>query len=155
MTSAIVITIFASFLWATTNHIDKFMITTIDETGGSIKTLLIFSTFIAGLIFTPTWLILSGFSVPISILSLSCTLLASITYILATYLYFIVLNKNDASIVVIMFQLIPVFSYFISLILFKENLTIRQIIGSIIIIISAVLISFDFGKKNDKKSLKH
>lgn len=154
MTSAIVITIFASFLWGITNHIDKFMINGVDKSGSSLKTLLIFSTLVAGLVFTPVWLILSNFSVSISLLSLISVLSASVIYILATYFYFIALEKNDASIVVVMFQLIPVFSYIISLIFFKENLTMQQIMGSIIIILSAVIISFDFEEKNNKSKFK-
>ena len=43
----IILTIFASFLWGATNHIDKFMISSIDKDGSSIKTLLVFSTLIA------------------------------------------------------------------------------------------------------------
>lgn len=154
MVNAIVITIFASFLWGITNHIDKFMINGVDESGSSLKTLLVFSTLVAGLVFTPVWLVISNFSVSISMVSLISVLLASAIYILATYFYFIALEKNDASIVVVMFQLIPVFSYIISLIFFKENLTMQQIIGSIIIILSAVIISFDFEEKNNKSKFK-
>ena len=154
MTIAIVITIFASFLWGITNHIDKFMVSGVDKSGSSLKTLLVFSTLVAGLVFTPIWLIVSNFSVSISMLSLISVLSASFIYILATYFYFIALEKNDASIVVVMFQLIPVFSYIISLIFFKENLTVQQIIGSAIIILSAVIISFDFEEKNSKSKFK-
>jgi len=154
MTNAIIITIFASFLWGITNHIDKFMINGVDDSGSSVKTLLVFSTLVAGLVFTPLWLIINRFAVSISIISLISVFLSSVIYILATYLYFKALDNNDASIVVVMFQLIPVFSYIISLILFKENLTIQQIIGSIIIILSAVIISFDFKEKNNKSKIK-
>ena len=150
MTFAVVLTIFASFLWGVTNHIDKFMITGIDKSGNSIKTLLVFSTLVAGLILSPIWLIASNFSISISNISLIFVLLSSFAYILATYFYFIALEKNDASIVVVMFQLIPVFSYILALIFFKENLTLQQIIGSILIILSAVIISFDFEEKNNK-----
>ena len=93
-----------------TNHIDKFMINNITESGSSIKTLLVFSTLIAGLVISPIWLIISNFSVSISTISLVCILSSSIIYILATYLYYLALEKNDASVIVIMFQLIPVFS---------------------------------------------
>lgn len=154
MAGAVIITIFASFLWAITNHIDKFMITGIDENGSNYKTIVVFSTLIAGLVFTPVWLIISKFSVPISTLSLLSVLLASVVYVLATYFYFIALNKNDASIVVVMFQLIPVFSYILAYVFFKETLTKWQIIGSIIIILSAVLISFDFQERNNKSKFK-
>lgn len=150
MTIAIILTILASFLWATTNHIDKFMISGISESGSSIKTLLVFSTLVAGIILSPIWLFVSKFSVGISNVSLISVLLSSFVYILATYFYFRALEKNDASIVVVMFQLIPVFSYILALVFFKENLAMHQIIGSIIIILSAVLISFNFEEKNNK-----
>ena len=150
MALAIFLTIFASFLWGVTNHIDKFLITGVDKSGSSIKTLLVFSTLIAGIILSPIWLIASKFSVGISGVSLICVLLSSFAYILATFFYYKALEKNDASIVVVMFQLIPVFSYILALIFFKENLTIQQIIGSVIIILSAVLISLDFEERNGK-----
>lgn len=154
MTGAVIITIFASFLWGITNHIDKFMIDGIDESGSNYKTLVVFSTLIAGLVFSPIWFIVNKFSVPISTLSFVSVLLASVVYVLATWFYFIALNKNDASIVVVMFQLIPVFSYILAYILFRETLTKWQIIGSIIIILSAVLISFDFEERNNKSKFK-
>ena len=154
MTTAIIITIFASFLWGVTNHIDKFLIDGLDESASSVKTLLVFSTLVAGLVFAPIWLIICKFSISISALSLICVFLSSIIYILATYFYFIALNKNDASIVVVMFQLIPVFSYILALIFFKENLTMQQIIGSIIIILSAVIISFNFNENNSGSKAK-
>ncbi len=150
MSTAIMLVILASFLGATTNHIDKFLVGGIDKSGSSIKTLLIISSLIAGIVISPIWLVASNFSISISEISLVCVFLASTAYILATYFYFKALEKNDASIVVVMFQLIPVFSYFLELIFFKENLTLKQILGSIIIIISAVLISFNFEEKNSK-----
>ena len=146
--------ILASFLWGLTNHIDKFLLSGIDKSKNNIKVLLVFSTFIAGLVLTPFWLILSKFKVSISLISLICVLLASIIYILATYSYYKAIEKNDTSIVVVMFQLIPVFSYILALILFKESLTIHEIIGSILIILSAIIISFDFNNKNNTNRFK-
>lgn len=154
MTIAIIITIFASLLWGISAHIDKFLINGVDESGSSIKTLLVFSTFVAGLVISPIWLIICKFSISINAISLISVFMAAIIYILATYIYFIALDKNDASIVVVMFQMIPVFSYILALIFFKEILTIKQIIGSIIIIFSAVIISYDFEEKNNKSKLK-
>jgi len=150
MTLAVIMALTASFLGATINHIDKFMITGIDESASSIKTLLVFSTLIAGIIISPIWLIINNFQVAISSISLICVIASSFTYILATYLYFRALEGNDASIVVIMSQLIPVFSYILGLVFLGENLTVNQIIGSIVIILSPILISFDFERKNNK-----
>lgn len=154
MTTAVLFAIFASFLWGVTNHIDKYMITGIEESKNSIKILLVFSTFIAGIVLTPIWLILSNFTISISLIALISILTASLIYIIATVFYFKAIEKNDASIVVVMFQMIPVFSYILALILFNENLTLHQIIGSLIIIFSAIIISFDFNEKNNKEKFK-
>lgn len=154
MTGAIIITIFASFLWGITNHIDKFLINGIDESRNSVKTLLVFSSLIAGLVFSPIWLFISKFSIQISSMSLIAVFLASFMFLLGTYYFFKALDKNDASIIAAMSQMIPVFSYILALIFFKENLTISQIVGSIIIILSAVMISFDFEEKNNKSKFK-
>lgn len=153
MTIAVVITLFASFLWAITNHIDKYMLCKIDSSTSNVKTLLLFSSFVAGIVLSPVWLLISMFQIQISILSLVFVFGAAILYILATYFYFKALEKNDASIVVVMFQLIPVFSYVFSLIFFKEVLSIKEIIGALIIISSAIIISFDFGKTSNKNKL--
>lgn len=60
MIGAVCFAILASFLWAITNHIDKFLINGIDAAGKSIKTLMIFSTLVAGTVLLPVWLTVSG-----------------------------------------------------------------------------------------------
>ena len=154
MTFAIILSIFAPFLWAMTNHIDKYMLTKIDTGKSNIKVLLVFSTFISGLIISPLWLILSNFSVGIKPIALICILLASWFCILTTTLYFKAIEENDASFIIVFYQLVPVFSYIFAFLLFKETLTVRQIIGSLIILLSAIIISIEFKEKNNKKKLK-
>ena len=153
MTSSVIIALLASFLWAVTNHIDKYMLCKIDSATSNIKTLLVFSSLVAGVAISPIWLITSKFQVHIDILPLIVIFISAIIYVLATYLYFKALEKNDASIVVVMFQLIPVFSYIFSLILFKETLNTNEIIGALIIISSAIIISFEFGKTSNKNKV--
>jgi len=150
MTTAVVIALIASFLWAVASHIDKYLLCQIDSSTSSIKTLMVFSTFVAGLVVAPVWLVINKFQVQINIWALAITLLASLIYVLATYLYYKGLEKNDASIVIVIFQLIPVFSYILGLIFFNETLGLNQIIGGLIIISSAIIISFDFGEKSSK-----
>lgn len=154
MAVAVLITLFASFLWAITNHIDKYMLCNIDNSTSNIKTLLVFSSLIAGVVLSPIWLLINKFQIQINITSLVFVFVSAVLYVLATFFYFKALEKNDASIVVVMFQLIPVFSYIMSLIFFKENLTMQQIIGSIVIILSAIIISYDFEEKSNKGKFK-
>lgn len=150
MTVAVIITILASFLWAITNHIDKYLLCNIDNSTSNVKTLLLFSSLVAGIVLSPIWLFISNFQIKISILSLLFIFIAAVLYILATYFYFKALEKNDASIVVVMFQLIPVFSYIFSLLFFGEILNTNEIVGSLIIISSAIIISFDFSRSSNK-----
>lgn len=153
MALEIVLALLASFIWAITNHIDKYLLCDTENSTGNIKSLLIFSSFVAGIVLSPLWLIISNFQVNITITALIFVFISAIVYLLATYFYFKALEKNDASIVVVMFQLIPVFSYIFSWLLFKETLTANQMIGSIIIILSAVIISLDFENTSNKNKL--
>lgn len=153
MTIAVVITLVASLLWAIGNHIDKYLLSNINGSGSNVKTLLLFSSLVAGVVISPIWLFISKFQINISLPSLIAILLAAILYILATYFYFKALEKNDASIVVVMFQLIPVFSYILALIFFKETLEVKEITGALIVISSAILISFDFSKTSNEHKL--
>ena len=149
MNLAILIIIIAEILYSLTNYIDKFLVDGINESGSDIKTLIVFSTLVAGLVFSPIWLIINKFSLGINPITLLYLFLSAVSYIIAVYLYFKSLETSDTSIVVAMFQLIPVFSYILGIIFFKETLTLKQLIGSIIIIASAILISIDKKEKNN------
>ena len=150
MILAITIIIIAEILYSLTNYIDKFLVDGINESGSDIKTLIVFSTLVAGLVFSPIWLIINKFSLGINPITLLYLFLSAVAYIIAVYLYFKSLETSDTSIVVAMFQLIPVFSYILGIIFFKETLTLKQLIGSIIIIVSAILISIDIKQKKNK-----
>ena len=65
MISAIAITMLAALLWAITIYIDKLLLNNMDESASNIKTLLVFSTLVAGLVLSPIWLIISKFSISI------------------------------------------------------------------------------------------
>lgn len=153
MTIAILISMLAALVYSLTNYVDKFLVNGVNKIGSSIKTLLVFSTLIAGIVFSPIWLIINGFNIIINIQSLVLILSSAIISIVALYFYFKSLEISDTSIVVVMFQLIPVFSYIMGVIFFNEILSIRQIVGSIIILCSTILISIDF-KTKSKKRLK-
>lgn len=151
---AVSLAILASLLWAITNHIDKFLVSGIDEAGKSIKTLMIFSTLVAGVVLLPIWLIASMFQGWISVnwFSLIMILLSAVASALAIYFYFRALDQNDTSVVVIMFQMIPVFTYLLALMFFHETLSMPQLIGAAIIMLSAILVSWDFGAKKGNKN---
>lgn len=152
MTTAVVITLLASFIWAATSHIDKYLLCKIDPATSSIKTLMVISSLVAGGVLAPIWLIINKFQIRINISALSSIIIAVVLYLIATFLYLKALEKNDATNIIVMYQLIPVFSYILAWLIFNETLSLRQIIGGLIIISAAIIISLDFNSnvKNGK-----
>jgi len=135
----------APALWAITNHIDKYLITRYFKSGG-VGSLIIFSALI-GLFVLPFILIIHP-----AVFSINSTLAVLIAlngfiYVLAMLPYLYALEKDEASIVVPLFQTVPVFSYILALIVLKEVLTLYQITASILIIIGAVGLSLDLDNK--------
>lgn len=53
MMIGVIVVLVAAFLWAIGNHIDKYMLCKMGEYDTSLKTLLVFSSFIAGLVLSP------------------------------------------------------------------------------------------------------
>lgn len=148
MLLAIILVLSASLMWATTNHIDKYISHKfIGES--NIRGLLVFSSLVAGGILLPFTIITKNIDYSIDYLPLIVTILSSITYLFGIYFYLKALEKNDTSIVVSMFQLIPVFSFILGFIFLKETLSIKQLFGCLIIILSAFAITIDEKHKNN------
>lgn len=135
------IALIAPILWSITNHLDKYLISRFFK-GGSIGALMIFSAII-GFLLLPVIFFIDPNVINLK-LSLACLLIANgALYIVGLLPYFYALEKDEASIVVPLFQLIPIFSYVLALIILDEHLTTIQVIASLLIIVGAVLISIE------------
>jgi len=138
-------------LWAATNHIDKYLVSKYFK-GGGIGALMIFSSII-GLFILPFILIIH----PHLLIQPSIILLIILNgflYLLATLPYLYALNKDEASVAAPIFQLIPVFSFFLAWFLLKETLTISQILGGVLILAGAIVIAIGLSEKGKKAHLK-
>jgi uncharacterized membrane protein len=134
-------------LWSVTNHIDKYLVSKYFK-GGGIGALMVFSSLI-GLCILPFILFFYPAVVNISPLTAILITINGWLYLLAVLPYLYALEKDEASIAVPMFQMIPVFSYILAYIVLKETLSAGQILGGALIVIGAVIISFELedGKK--------
>lgn len=135
--------------WSITNHIDKYLLTKYFK-GGAIGSVAIFSAIIS-LLLLPIIIfihpaVLQTFNYSYLLIALNGTL-----YLLATLPYFYALEKDDASLTVPLFQMIPVFSFILGYIFLKETLTVTQIIGGLIILVSSIFISLNI---SDIKKMK-
>jgi drug/metabolite transporter (DMT)-like permease len=128
-------------LWSVTNHFDKYLLSKYFK-GGGVGALMIFSSIIGVFILSFIALIHPEVLnvVPRYALLIS---LNGFLYILAVLPYFYALQKDEASVAVPLFQMVPVFSYFLAWVVLKETLTINQMFGGLLIILGAVGISLE------------
>ncbi|MDO8610861.1 MAG: EamA family transporter [bacterium] len=125
----------APFFYSICNYFDKYIV---DKKIQNPINLTVFSSFITGLLGIIIW-IFQGFPVmsPIQILF---SLFSGLLLILYILFYLKALNLDDASRVIPIFQTIPVFVLIFSYFLLKETLTIKQIFGLGIVLISSASI---------------
>lgn len=135
-------------LWSVTNHIDKYLLGKYFK-GGGVGALMVFSSLI-GLLLLP---IIAVWHPEVLTFSKTSILIAvnGFLYILAVLPYFYALQKDEASIAVPLFQLIPVFSYVLAYFVLGETLTNNQLMGGLLIVLGAIGMTLDL---NDGKRIK-
>lgn len=131
-------------IWSATNHFDKYLISKYFK-GGGVGALMMFSSligiFISGIIAVVHPEVLSyPFAQSVYII------LNGFVYLLSTLPYLYAIRKDEASVAVPMFQLIPVFTYFLAWLILGETLNKNQLFGGILIILGAIIISLKLSK---------
>ncbi len=139
---AVSLALLASLMWAVVGHLNKFLLTKVSKQS-SIESIMIFSTLIFGLVMLPASLIYTKFDIAWDWQTVGLVLAAAIIYALANYLYFQSMEVGDTTVVTALYQLVPVFSFGLAVLVFNETFSASQIVGGLIIIISAILISVD------------
>jgi drug/metabolite transporter (DMT)-like permease len=95
----------------------------------------------------------TNFQFAFDIPSILILLLNSAIYAIALGLYFKALNRDDTTIIVIMFQLIPVFILLISpLILGEQTIKPLQLVGGAIITFAAIFLTYEPARKKFNKN---
>jgi len=146
------IAIIAPFLYALTNFIDKILLEKYFKRGGT-GTLILFSSLLA--FFTLPFFIwmdpavLSVSSKNIFILSVS-----GIFSILILWCYLKALQNEEASVVIVFYQLVPVFGYALGYLVLGETLTVIQIVSMLIIILGTTIVSLEIDSENRFKLRK-
>lgn len=144
----------APILWAIVNISDNYLVVNFSQkekersSGGLVLFSSLIGIFIAFFIFLSTPYIFD-----ISFLDKVLLFITGGLTIVWILFYLYALEIDDVSSVVPWFLTIPVFGYILGYLFLGEILSFFQIIGSIIILSGAIIISIDF--KEDKKSIKH
>lgn len=143
------IALIAPFIYATTNHIDKFLLERYFKEGG-VGTLLIFSSLLSGLALPFLFLAdTSAFSVGLTNIAALATV--GVLNVLVLFFYFIALKDEEASIAIVFYQLVPVFAYGLGYLVLGETLSTLQLIAMATVIFGTSIVSFEIDAENGFK----
>lgn len=136
----------APALFAVCNHIDKYLIEKYLSKDKfkteDVGSLILFSTLFAAVVL-PVIYLFEPAVMQIDLLTAGALVVNGIILVVAIIFYLHAMEKDEASIVVPFFQLIPVFGFFLALLILGEILTGPQIISSAVVIVAAMLLSID------------
>ena len=136
------IALIAPVLYAIANHTDKYLISKYLK-GGEVGALVIFSS-IFSVVALPVVLFFNHDIFSLSLLKVIFLALNGMLIVIAVLLYFYALHKDEATYVVPFYQIIPIFAFILGFIFLGEAVAIRQIISALVIILGALILSFDF-----------
>ncbi len=132
-------------LWATSNHIDKYILSRYFK-GDGVGAVTIFTGFVSA-IFSLLVLIFSGENVlNFSLYNAVFIALNGMLLILAFMPYLYAVNEEDATVVVPLYQTIPIFSFVFGYFLLGETITGVQALAGLFIILGAIVVSLDVEK---------
>lgn len=143
------VAILGPFLWSITNHIDKFLLSK-HLKGIGKGALILYSTFFGIFVLPIAWYMnhdVLNINISTSLILIICGALSSI----GIFLYLFALEDDEASTIVPFFQTIPVFGYILGWLILKESLSLFQIVGGLVIILGALILSFEIGEENKIK----
>ncbi len=140
------IAIIGPFLYALTNHIDKIILEKYFRQGG-IGTLLLFSSLLS-----VTSLPLVYWADPrvfaVSSLHIFILAIVGMLDVLVLVCYLIALKNDEASVVVVFYQLMPVFGYVLGYFILGERLTHMQLLAMALVIFGTTIVSFEVDSEN-------
>lgn len=140
-----VLGLLAPVLYSVANHTDKYLITRHLKEGGT-GALTIFSSLFSLAALAPI-----GLASP-SVFGIAwdhalALALNGMLTVVAVLCYFAALHRDEASYVVPFYQTIPMFAFGLGYVLLGETITALQALACVVIIVGALVLSFDLGDK--------
>ena len=135
----------APFLLACANHNDKFLLSRYlkQKTIGSI---VIFSSLFSG-VAIPIVLFIQPDVYDVRLVQGSALVATGMLSVLAAVCYLYALDLDEASFVTPFYQTVPIFAYFLGYFILGETITLAQGLASLVIIVGALALSFEFGRR--------
>lgn len=138
---------------ALVNHIDKFLLSKYLK-GGSVGTLVLFSSLFSIFALPVLWLIDPGVLASVSVSQGFWLSLNGAFLVVAIICYLYALESDEASYVAPLFQFVPVFTLIFGYWMLNETINATQTWAMIIIVLGGVVISLQFEQKRIRMKMK-
>jgi uncharacterized membrane protein len=139
------IALWAPFLLACANHNDKFLLSRYLKEKG-IGSIVILSSLLNG-VAIPIVLFIQPDAYGVSLVQGSALVATGMSSVFAAVCYLHALDTDEASFVTPFYQTVPIFAYFLGYFILGETITLAQGSGSFVVIIGALALSFEFGRR--------
>jgi drug/metabolite transporter (DMT)-like permease len=137
------IALWAPLLLACANHNDKLLLSRyLDKK--TIGPIVILSSLLSG-VAVPIVLFFQPDVNDVTLVQGSALIATGMSSVLAAVCYLNALEKDEASFVTPFYQTVPIFAYVLGYFILGETITLAQGLGSSIIIVGALALSFEFG----------
>lgn len=130
-------------LWAISVHLDKYLVERFFK-DSDVAVLLVFTAWIGVLLLPFIWLYEPDVTAP-GAASIAVIMASGVLYMGAMLLYLRALQTEEASVVAPFFQASPLFGYGLAYLVLGETLSGRQLIGGVLIIVGALIVSLKLG----------
>lgn len=130
------------------NHLDKYLLSKYFK-GGTVGALVLFSSIFA-IFALPFIYFFNANAISLKTTDALLLMLNGVFIVLAYICYFYALDKDEASFVAPLFQLIPVLGFILGYFILGETLSVKEFIGSLIVIAGAVILSIELGDSRIK-----
>ncbi len=136
----------APFLYAITNHIDKGLLSKYFKEGG-IGTLVLFSSLLS-ILALPIILIADPEVLSVDPYRIVILATVGLLDLAILWFYLLALQGDEPSIIIVFYQLVPVFALGLGYVILGETLTTTQLFAMGIVILGTTLISFELDEDN-------
>lgn len=133
-------------LYAITNHIDKVLLERYFKVSG-VGSLMLYSSLLSALAL-PFIFLMDPHVFDVGVFNIAVLVCVGTLNVLVLLCYLLALRDDEASIVIVFYQLVPVFAYALGFLILDESLTVLQLIAMAIIILGTTIISFEVDVDN-------
>jgi len=135
-------------LWAVSTHLDKYLVERFFKES-NVAVLLVFTALAGVALLPPIWYFQPGVF-DLDFRSIALMMLSGLLYMGGLFFYLQALQTEEASVVAPFFQASPLFGYVLAYVVLGERLTPIQMLGGLLIIAGASLVSLRPGANGSK-----